>query len=287
MSEDQIDTQNISVDSEEAADNLLETIERPSHEPIQEAQPQVIDEFELPIEDKRSIKVKREQLFQWAQQGRTAPGKISQLSKEVESWKSKYSESEPKWKEIETKYGEIDQYVRQNPAFWDHVQNSWKQRGDALSDSSNPLAGTVAQLQSHVEDLIQYKNQIEEQQQNIRAAKEDQDYLQTFEELQKQHSDIDFVTPDQEGKTLEYRVLEHAQANGIKNFKTAFRDYYHDELMKRSESRAKESFARDKQKNTKLGILGITTQPTKRGSSDVRGKSYDNIADEIKEEYGL
>jgi chromosome segregation ATPase len=286
---DEINDSNIEIDSEDAADAVLDTLEQPDNSPIKEEQPAPVDEFEITVGGKQ-IKAKRDQVMQWAQQGYSAPGKLSQLSKEVEGWKRKLSEYEPKYKELETKfnsYKEIDDYVRQNPAFWDNVLKSWETRTHALTDQSNPLAGTVSQLQEQVQGLIQYKNQIEEQQAKFHESKEDQDYLQTFEEIKKSNPDVDFVTPDEEGKTLEYRVLEHAHANGIKNFKTAFRDFYHDELMKRTEARTKENLSKEKQKNTKLGILGITDRPTKRSSSDVRGKSYDDIADEIKQEFGF
>jgi archaellum component FlaC len=291
MANDDIDNENLEIDSEEAADAALESIAPTEGSPILDDKPAAapVDEFDLTVGGKQ-IKAKRDQLVQWAQQGYNAPTQISKLTKEIDTWKKQFSDIEPKYKELESKfsqYNEIDSYVRQNPAFWDHVQQAWQNRTQALNDQSNPLAQMVSQLQSEVQGLVQYKTQIEEQQAKYRETKEDQEYLQSFEELKKQHSDIDFVTPDEEGKTLEYRVLEHAQMNGIKNFKTAFRDFYHDELVKRAESRAKESFVKDKQKNTKLGILGITNRPTKTVSTDFRGKSYDDLADEAKQELGL
>lgn len=285
----EIENENLNIENEEQADAALEAIEQSAGGPIADESPtpQAVDEFDITVGGKQ-IKAKRDQLIQWAQQGYSAPGQISKITKELEGWKKKWSEAEPKWNEMQTKYGPVDEYVRQNPQFWDHVTKSFEQRNQVLNDQSNPLAGMVTDLQQKVQDLIQYKNQVEERQQKHQSTQEDQEYLQTFEEIKKGYPDIDFVTPDDEGKSLEYRVLEFASEKGIKNFDIAFKAYKHDDLISRAETKAKESLAKEKQKNTKLGILGITPTPTKRADSgNVRSKSWDNIADEVRQELGI
>lgn len=285
------DTQNLeSVDTVEQADALLEQIETPASGEIQDtqaqAQPQTQDEWELTVGGK-AIKAKRDQIMQWAQQGYSAPGKISSLTREYEALKKKYADEGNQWKAMQEKYGPVDEYVRQNPQFWEHVTKSYEQRNNLLNDQSNPLAQTVNDLQAKIQDLIQYKNQVEEERQKHRTQEEDQAYLSTLQEVQKAYPDIDFVTADEEGKTLEYRVLEHAQQNGISSFKAAFRDFYFDELQKRSESKAKESLVKEKQKNTKLGVLGVTSAPQRKTSGDHRNKSYDDLAREALDELGI
>lgn len=282
------DNENLSsVDSVEQADELLSNIETPETSAIQDAPQQSNDEFDFTVGGKQ-IKAKREQLIQWAQQGYTAPTRISQLTKELEGFKKKWSEAEPRFNEMDQKYGPVDKYVRENPQFWDHVVKSYEQRNQALQDGSNPIAQVVTDLQKQVQDLVQYKTQIEQQQANIRTQQEDQAYMQTFEGIKKAYADVDFTTPDEEGKTLEYKVLEHATQNGIKDFKTAFRDFYHDELMKRAEGKAKENVIKEKQKNAKLGILGVTQTPTKRTDpKNIRSMSYDDLAQEALRELGI
>lgn len=282
-----IDEQNI--ETVEDADALLATIEQPDPSAIQDSPPQAVlpDEIDFPIEDKKMMKVKRDQLFQWAQQGRTAPGKMSQLTREIESYKKKLSEEEPKWQGLQKKYGEIDDYVRQNPQFWDHVTQSYQNKNQALNDGNNPLAGVVTDLQSKIQDLIQFKNQTVEEQTKHRTSQEDKAYISQLEEIKKKFSDLDFVTPDEEGKTLELRVLEHATKNNIGNFEAALKDLKFDDLTKLSAEKAKESLTKEKLKNSKLGILGITAQPTKRSSSDHKGKSWNSLSEEIIDEYKL
>lgn len=282
-----IEQNNLEITSEADADSLLESIERPDHQPIQDTAPQpTADEFDLTVGGKQ-IKAKREQLIQWAQQGYTAPHKIGSLTKEIESWKQKYSQLEPEYKTYKEKYEPIDKFVKEKPEFWDHVLKQWEQREQLLNDTANPLAREVSELRTQLQDLMQYKESLESERQNIRVTQEDQQYMTVLDEAKKQYPDIDFDTPNEEGKSLEYRVLEHAKKEGIKNFQTAFRDYYHEELLSRAQSKAKEDLTKNKVKNTKLGILGISPTPTKRTTSDHRNKSYDDITAEIIEEFGL
>lgn len=283
-------TENLdSIDTAEQADELLSSIEQPQDRIMDKAPEQkpTVDEWEFTVGGKQ-VKAPRDQVIQWAQQGYTAPGQIAKYTRELETLKKQYSEAESKYKDWDTKYGPVDQYVRQNPQFWDHVMQSYEQRNSLLSDQSNPMAQMVRDLQTQVQDLVQYKSQLEEQQTKQRMSQEDQAYLGQLTEMKKAYADIDFDTPDAEGKSLEYKVLEYAQQEGIKNFKTAFKDFYHDELLKRAESKAKESLIKDKQKNTKLGVLGVSPTPTKTPSSrNIRQSSYDDLTREALAELGI
>lgn len=275
--------------SEEAADNLLNEIESasPGREPVQDAPvqqtPQApVDEFSFTVGGKE-IKANRDKVIRWAQMGYDAPTKLGQLTKELESWKQK----ESTFKQMQEKYGAVDEYVRQNPQFWDHVLKQYEQRTQMMNDPANPLAQTVSQLQAQMQELQQYKQSIEEQQKSARIQQEDQAYMKEFEAVKTAYPQVDFVTPDESGKSLEYKVLEYATQNGITKFTTAFRDFYHDELMKMREEQGKEKVVKDKQGNKIKGILGISSQPTRKTSDDVKGKSYGDLANEIIAELKL
>lgn len=241
-----------------------------------------VDEFEFTVGGK-SIKANREKMIKWAQMGYDAPTRIGSLTKEIESWKQKGS----RFDELESKYGEIDKFVREKPEFWDHVTQSWKQKDQLLNDQSNPLATTVQQLQQTVQGLLGKVTTYEQQQQQVRTAREDEAYQQEFAGITTKYPQVDFKTPDETGKTLEYKVIEYALEKGIKEFTPAFRAFYHDELVKLEAEKAKESVVKEKQKNTRLGILGKTDTPTKRSSDDVKGKSYADITRQIIDELNL
>lgn len=280
----------IEVQSEEQADELLSSIESqpPESGAIQDAPaaPQwspPTGEIPFSLAPGKDIKVTWDKLTKWAQMGHSAPNQIGQLNNSIEKFKAK----EKYWGELDQKYGEIDKYVRQNPQFWDHVTQSYQQRDQLLQDPSNPLAQTVSQLQAQLQDLSQFKQSFESQQTQVRHKQEDTEYMGNLENTKKAYPAIDFDTPDEMGKSLEYKILEHANKNGIKSFTTAFRDYCHDDLVKIHEEGAKERVIKERQKNAKLGIMGRTPTPTKQMSGEVKGKSYNDLADEAMAELGL
>jgi len=202
--------------TEEEADALLSEIEQPASEDVappgtpDPTQAQPVDEFSLTVGGKE-IKAKREQLMKWAQQGYDAPNRIGELNKQLESWKQK----ESMFKELEGKYGVVDQYVRENPQWWQFVQDQYSKLQE---QNANPLMDTLKQLQEKVNGLEEYKN-------NIVMSQEDKAYQAELQAIQKQYPKVDLSTPDESGKSLEYKVLEYARENGIKKFQTAFRDF--------------------------------------------------------------
>lgn len=270
-------------------DSLLSDIEAPNDEsqtepgakPHQDtATQQAIQEHALLVGGKE-IKAPIDKILKWAQQGYDAPNRIGELNKSLESYKSK----EQQFKEWQDKYGPVDEYVRQNPDFWNHVTQSYQQQ--LQQSQQNPLHPVVEQLTKRLEGLEGIATTAQQRWQAETAMKEDSQYMEELGTIQKQYQNIDLSTPDESGKSLEFKVLEYANQNGIKKFTTAFRDFYHDELVKRAAEEAKEKVISDKQSKTKLGILGISATPTKRHSDSVKGKSYNDLTNEALAELGI
>lgn len=258
---------------------LLESVERPEAEKsasMPDTQPtaQEIKEYELMVGGK-TIKAKEDQILKWAQMGYSAPNEIGTLRKQLDSWTQK----EAALKELESRYKTIDDYARQNPQWLQFIQNQYEQTL-AQQQQANPLLNEFQTLKQQVDELAQYKN-------NIVMQQEDQAYLTELESVKKSYPKIDLSTPDETGKSLEYKILEHAQQNGIKKFSTAFKDYMHDELLKMKEEEAKEKLIKDKQAKSKLGILNVSDVPTTKKEFSTKGKSYNQLTNEIIEKYNL
>lgn len=276
--------------TEESADELLSSIEAPSEQSVetqhndvqqQSAQQQAAQEYAIKYGGKE-IKAPIEKILRWAEQGYEAPQKIGDLNKQLETWKSK----EQLLKEIEGKYKPIDDYARENPQWLQHVQQQYEARSQ--QQQADPNNQHYTELRSQFEQQKNILDQLMADKEAARIAKEDEQYNLGFENLKKQFQKVDFNSVDDSGKSLEYRVLEHANKKGINDFTTAFKDYYFDDLMKIKETEAKEKLIRDKQANTKLGILNISSTPTpKRISDSVKGKSYGDLEREALAEYGI
>jgi hypothetical protein len=108
-------------------------------------------------------------------------------------------------------------------------------------------------------------------------------------QLRQQHKDLDWNSADENGHSLEQRVLKHASENGINSFRAAFRDYNHDQLLKLTELRAREAAMLERQKVVKSGLLGQSPTPKKglQTADNVKGKSYNNLVSEALSELGI
>lgn len=272
--------------TEEQADSLLESIEQPAHEmantqEMKQEPPPPVQEYEFEHSGKK-IKAPVDKLLKWASQGYDAPNKIGELNKELQTWRQKESQ----FKELESKYGDVDNYVRQNPEWWNYVKSQYEQQQQA--QQQNPLFSELSALKNELNEVKSFKSQVEQEKIQQKIKEEDSAYLNQLEQIKKTYPTVDLITPDpMTGKSLEYKVLEFANEKGIKDFDVAFKAFYHDELMRMREESAKEKLAQDKISKSKLGILGISSTPTKKISDSVKGKSYNDLEREIREEYGL
>lgn len=275
--------------TEEEADALLAGVEGSDQPPTEGAPTQAqVDawnakDWAFKTGGREVLPQNKDQLRKWAEMGYSAPHKIGELQKEISSWKSKQTQID----ELHGKYSEIDSYVQKNPAFWQHVEQSWQQRNQLMTDPNNPLAQTVGSLQQQMQELMQTKQQWDQHQKTVKLEQQHQQYFGDLDKMKKAYPKVDFDSPDESGKSLEYKVLAHAQERGINNFTTAFRDFYHDQLIQMATEDAKEKVAKDRQKNTKMGIIGKSPTPTRGVSSDVRGKSYGDLASEALRELGI
>ena len=121
----------------------------------------------------------------------------------------------------------------------------------------------------------------------MHEQKQDQALDQEVQSIREKHADLDWNTLDENGKHLELRVLEHAQANGISSFKAAFRDLLHDDLISRAASQGKLAIAKGIQNRSKLGVLGESPTPQKgmpTPNRNMRTTSYEDLEADIREE---
>jgi hypothetical protein len=243
-------------------------------EPAQQEQPVWNgQEWEFEVGGKKVVPESRDHITTWMKQGYNYSQRMGELNKthaqrmaEAESAFKKAQETESRFKP----YSEIDQYAKQNPDWWSFVEQSWQQRAQQsqldpnLERIINPLKEELGSIKEFV-GTLQEREALEAEARAAEAAqKEDQALDQEIGEIRKQHPNIDLNALDPEtGKTLEWRVLKHAQENGIKSFKTAYRDLLHERLIEDAKANGRQAIAKDKETQIKKGILGQTKVPTK------------------------
>jgi len=192
------------------------------------------------------------------------------------------------------RWQEYNDFAEKNPQWADHVQRSWENREALLQqqggdDPSSPLHSELQSVKSQLSELSGFLGTLKAEREQQQQAAEDKALDSEVKSIREKYTDIDFDLADESGKSLEFRVLEHGAQNGIKSFKTAFHDFYHENLIKQREDKAKEQVMKDLQAKKKAGIIGITDQPTKglNSAHGARNKSYDQLAMEAMAELGI
>lgn len=281
-----MDLQEENNDTDIDVDSLLESIETtgsvpPASEPAKTPEAPAVQEFEY---DWRGQKVKEpiETILKRASMGRD----YNHLVEEHKTQKSQWEKERSTWETEAKPYKEIDQFIKsgdEGAKWWQHVQESYQQRGQSQVDPA---------LQPYLEKIQQIEQKLsvfDQREQEEVIKKEDGEFNAEVQGIREKYSDLPWEVPGSDGKSLMFKVLEHGTQNGIKSFKTAFLDFYHDELAKRWESRGREAVTKETQKRTKLGLLGETQAPKKGISSaqNIKNRSYDDLTREALEELGI
>ncbi len=218
----------------------------------------------------------------WLSLGHNYSQRAAELNKSQAEMARERQQLQDKYKGYD-RFSEVDQYARQNPDWWKHVQSSFEQRG---MHGVDPNLAPILQRLQQTEQFVQT---LEQQRAQEAQTKEDQALEAEIGEIRKSYPKIDLNSVDETGRSLEYRVLKHANDSGIRSFRAAFRDYLHDRLVSEAQVQGREAIAKDKQVQTRQGVLGRTPAPTKglNGAVNVRGKSYDQLTQEALAELGI
>lgn len=263
--------------TEDDVDTLLENIEQEESKkvaPPAAPEPKV-EEFSF-IHNGKEIKGDIEKLKRWASQGYDAPNRLGELNKKLQE----YSAREAQLKELEQKYKPVNEFVQKNPELYQKLYSEYEAQRAAIPSA------VLDPLKQEIDTLKQSFQTIEQEREQARIRQEDEQLQKELVELKKAYPKVDFDSKDQFGKSLEHQVLQYAVENGIKKFTTAFRDFYHDNLLKMAEESAKEKAIASKQKMTRQGILDISSYPSRKPSTEYnKSKSWNDVLKEAINEY--
>lgn len=253
--------------------------------PPQEAAPDAWkgDEWAFDWNGRKIVPDSRDKVMTWASQGYNYSQRMGELNKRFSEFDQTRSEWEPKIK----KYSEVDEYIAKNPDWWAHVEQSWAEKNNVqVSPELEPVLRPIQEKLSQFEQFLE-KQQQREQQEVI--AKQDQALETEIKATRDKFPNIDFSAVDGTGEALELRVLKHANATGIPTFRAALLDYMSDRLPDLYRAEGREAVAKAQAQAAKSGVLGRTPAPTKglAPASNVRAKSWDQLASEAKSELGI
>lgn len=242
----------------------------------------------------KQVKATRDQLVRWAQQGINYPQRAQELNAQQTKWAQEKAQAEKQYGE----YQKIDQWAKQNPDQWQKLQQSYQQmisgqpapagQTPGQAPAYDPYASKFQRLESQLTQIAPIVEQFASRFEQEKVKAEDTALESEVQSIREKYKDLDWTTLNDRGQSdLEYRVLEHAQKNGIPSFAVAFRDLLHDELMQKASTQAKLNVSTGIQNRSRLGLLDNSSSKQNRveaAKKPMRETSYEDIMDEIRGE---
>lgn len=251
------------------------------------------------VVDGREITEPWELVQKRAQLGYNYAQRAEKLKQEMEGFAKTREEAEKIRQENQTlqKWRQYDEYAKQNQEWAKHVEEAWHNRQNLqATGEQNPLAGVVQSLQEKIASWEQRDQQREQQAQQERLQADkieaDKGLDSQIVNVRESYKDVDFDATDEQGRSLEYRVLERMSALGHDGrkpgqFEAAFKDIYFDNLVAKRIESAKETHAKELQKQRKNGLLGVSPAPAGVQSNGLsKSMSYEDLAAMAKKEFG-
>jgi hypothetical protein len=237
----------------------------------------------------KEVKEPLEKILNRASQGYNYAQQMEQLKERGKQYDS-YDE---KLKALE-KWKQFDDYAASNPEWAKHVEDTWRNRTQVANPNIDP-ADPVSQKLSHIEKLFEERfnqfgqkfSKYDEFINGQEAQKADKSLDEVIGSVRDEFKQIDFDQADDDGKTVEYKVLEHMKNASIRDFKTAFVSLYYNDLVSSAKSQALSQEVNERQKQAKQGIMGVSSTPKFSKPAEgfnVRGKTYEQLAEMAKEE---
>lgn len=275
----------------------------PTREESQPLDKKTAQEYEYTARGK-TIKEPIDQILKRASQGYDYSQLMQDFNKKSFDFDNRFKQFEGRSKEFDQRYGhytKIDEWAQQNPQQWQYLLQQYQsqfggnQQQQNFQNNQNQFQQTqvnpeIEQLKNKLNEFESFKNERLSKEQTEQMAVEDDKFNKDVESIRKEYSYLDFDTPDDSGKSLYYKILAHAQEINTSNFRVAFRDFNHDNLLKLAEDKGKESIAKDMEKKTKLGLVGKKNQPPGQKNfspKEIRSMSYDDVDREARKAFGV
>jgi hypothetical protein len=208
------------------------------------------------------------------------------------NWEKQFTGERDKWSQVEARlknYSDIEAYQKQDPDWWNHVNQSYQQR---LAERGQTRTALPPEVANKLSEFDQFMSSVTKEREEAQRVKEDQALDLQVSSYREKYPQFDWAQVDETGQTLEQRILKFAMENGLskpEHFQIAANNYLFDEHVKRAGHAAKEGVGKHLEKVTKLGLGPVTNQPTQRVQQvrNVASKDWNEIAEEAKAALGL
>jgi len=270
----------VTSENESAADTKASVEEKTNAEPQIE---QVGDKFVLNYKGKE-IELDAEKAKAYAQKGYDYETKMRDFKVEKKLYEQEIEKQKAQYQEL----AEINEFAKQNPAFQRLIEQQWAkiQQGQEL-----PVApeDKISMLETRLNQVLDKLNSQEEQLTAKQEAEMEARQEQSIEGYKEKYSDFDWKTKDENGATLEDRIMQQMIDKGVKDFEIMADHVLKTELLARQQMEAKKKIGKQIQHQSKHGLGKVTSysQQKAQKTQNVSSKSYDDLLEEGLRELGI
>lgn len=220
----------------------------------------------------QTVKESLGQIIKRASQGYHYAQQMAEHNKNVEAFDAREKEWAPKFKTYEA----VDKWAQENPQQWEATQKSFANQN--ISNELDPnVQQALAPLHEQMGTINKFIQDFNTNQQMQQSSADDAALTKDVDAIKEQYKDLDWATLNEQGKSLEAQVLEHAEQTGIPSFRAAFSDLYLPKLLSRERERGKDQAAKNIQRVTKMGILGTSPTPTQQTKVNHSNLNYNEL----------
>lgn len=223
------------------------------------------EQLEYSVEGGKKVNEPLEMVLKRAGLGYHYAQKINGVNQQLERFNSIEERNK-----VLSKWEEYDKYAQTNPEWAKHVEDGWNNRQNVGQlKEANP---EISALRNELSELKKFRDEFVNKENQTKSASEDKQMATEIETVAKTYG-VDLSQADEQGRTLEWRVLEHMEnlgQDGSKSgqFTAAFKDFYFDNLLAQRIEKAKEKQVKEQSSRKDAGILGISRTPKEKAPSN-------------------
>jgi hypothetical protein len=189
---------------------------------------------------------------------------MHQFNQNMEAWNKEKGTMTERMKQLE-RWEQYNKYAEENPDWASYVEQNWQNRSNLNpAQQQDPYADRFKQYDETLENFKRFMDESLTERQKTQYAQEDQTFAKEVETVGKTYG-VDFHQADEQGRSLEWRVLDHMGKLGMTGkpgqFTAAYKDFDFENLQGKAKQTALENTSKEKAELKKAGIIDISRSP--------------------------
>ena len=264
-----------------AGDSSSGTLEQPSIDNGASSAAQAWDgsPFAIKFRDREVIPQSQDQLKTWASQGYGYSQRVAELKTREEQINQLESDL--------GQYRKLAEAFDANPDFKQKIMKLYQDTvsGLATAQASGDQQGIqdnsaiLQQVQQMLGPIQQKAAQFDQFQEQLSIQRADEELSKEQEALKGKHKDHDWVTEDEGGHTLMWRILKTAYDKGLTNIEDAYRLYMFDNVAEKSRADALREQAQRIQDEKSRGIVSNGHVIPRSSGPNIANMNWNQVAE--------